>query len=46
MFEDLPEDIKNKILAYLQSDQFTKAKKIMDEYYANHPQLAQQLANY
>ena len=32
MYNDLPEELQERIMRYLQADEFIKAKKLMDEY--------------
>lgn len=39
MFKDLPQELQTQVLVCLQADEFPKAKKMIDAYYQNHPQI-------
>lgn len=39
MVENLPEDVKAKVLYYLENNQFPKAKEIHDNWIKEHPSL-------
>lgn len=48
MYKDLPEDLKVKVLGHLEADQFTQAKRIVDQYKAEQyqPDTMQLAGNY